>query len=162
MVIALDTTTLTYALAGTGFFSLVSFFWAIRLEVRMRKLLGGTHAKTLTNAIKELHDKADKLAHTQEKINAYLSKAEHRIARCLQGVATVRFNPFKGQGGGSNQSFATALINEHGDGVVVSSLHSRDRVSVYAKPVTSGTSEYELSAEEKEALVKASGQYRSS
>ena len=68
---------------------------------------------------------------------------------------TVRFNPFKGTGAGGNQSFATALLNENGDGVVLSSLYSRERVSVYAKPVQKFSSEYELSGEEKQAIKSA-------
>ncbi|NIT70429.1 DUF4446 family protein, partial [candidate division KSB1 bacterium] len=58
------------------------------------------------------------------------------------GVGTVRFNPFKGTGGG--QSFAAAFLSEHGNGVVISTLYSRERVSVFAKPIQSFASEYEL------------------
>jgi len=39
--------------------------------------------------------------------------------------------------------------------VVFSSLYSRERMSVFAKPIKNNKSEYELSAEEKEALEKA-------
>jgi len=156
MVIALDTTTLTYALAGTAFIALVSFTWAIILHHKIKRLLGGTMAKDLSGAIKELHEKADKLARTQTQINTYLATAEKRMSRSIQGVATLRFNPFKDQGGGSNQSFATALVDEHGNGIVLSSIHSRDRVSVYAKPLEHGTSSYELTDEETTAIAQAS------
>ena len=73
----------------------------------------------------------------------------------MTGVETVRFNPFKGDGSGGNQSFSTAFVNEEGDGVVISSLYSRERVSVFAKPVKKMSSEYEMTAEEKESLQKA-------
>ncbi|NTV44929.1 MAG: DUF4446 family protein [Candidatus Yonathbacteria bacterium] len=162
MVIALDTTILTYILAGTAFIALVSFIWAIVLHRKINRLLGGTHAPTLTAAVTELHEKADKLAATQTQINTYLAKAEKRMARSLQGIATVRFNPFKNQGGGNNQSFATALIDENGDGVVISSLYSRDRVGVYAKPIEKHVSTYELTEEEKSAIDQASGRCKTS
>ncbi len=68
-------------------------------------------------------------------------------------METIRFNPFPDQG--SNQSFAIGMLNEDGDGVVISSLYSRDRMSIFAKPVKDKKSTYELSTEEKEALRKA-------
>ena len=48
-------------------------------------------------------------------------------------------------------------MDEKGDGVVISSLYSRDKVSVYAKPLVEGKSEYELSEEEKDVVSKALG-----
>ena len=47
------------------------------------------------------------------------------------------------------------MLNEDGDGVVFSSLYSRERTSIYAKPIKNGKSEYELTKEEQEALKKA-------
>ena len=79
-----------------------------------------------------------------------------RIRTSLRGIDTIRFNPFKDQG--SNQSFAIGLLNEEGTGVVISSLYSRDRVSVFAKPIKKGQPEYDLTEEEsivfKNALPK--------
>jgi hypothetical protein len=56
---------------------------------------------------------------------------------------------------GGNQSFATAFLNEDGDGVVISSLYSREHTSVFAKPVKKHSSEHEMSNEEKEAMEEA-------
>src|SRR3989344_6036819 len=47
------------------------------------------------------------------------------------------------------------ILDEEGDGLVISSLYSRERMSIFAKPVKNGKSEYELSTEEKEALTRA-------
>ena len=47
------------------------------------------------------------------------------------------------------------MVNEDGDGVVFSSLYSRERMSVFAKPIKNGKSEYELTSEEKNVLDKA-------
>ena len=76
-----------------------------------------------------------------------------RLRKSIRGVETVRFNPFPDQG--SNQSFAIGMVDETGDGVVLSSLYARERMSIFAKPVKGGKSEYELTEEEKEALWKA-------
>ena len=65
----------------------------------------------------------------------------------------VRYNPFADSGG--DQSFAIALLDSLGNGVVISSLHSRSETRVFAKPVQAGNSRYPLSDEEQDAIKKA-------
>jgi hypothetical protein len=65
----------------------------------------------------------------------------------------VRFNPFADTGG--DQSFALALLDAKGNGVVVSSLHTRTATRFYAKPVAGGASTLSLSDEEVRALKQA-------
>ena len=57
--------------------------------------------------------------------------------RAFQRIGLVRFNPFEDTGG--NQSFALALLDHHGDGFVVSSLHARAGTRVYGKAIARGT-----------------------
>ena len=72
----------------------------------------------------------------------------------LQKVGLARFNPFEDAGG--DQSFALALLDNHGSGVVLSSLHGRDVTRMYSKPVREGKEAgYEFSDEEKSAISKA-------
>ena len=51
--------------------------------------------------------------------------------RSFQRIGLVRFNPFEDTGG--NQSFALALLDQAGDGFVVSSLHARAGTRVYGE-----------------------------
>jgi hypothetical protein len=67
----------------------------------------------------------------------------------------VRYNPFQDTGG--DQSFALALLDKRGDGVVVSSLHSRTMTRFYAKPIKGGVSPLSLSEEEVQAVQQAMG-----
>src|SRR6185369_12882094 len=53
---------------------------------------------------------------------------------------------------GGNQSFALAMTDANGDGLVISSLHARAGTRLYAKAVVAGRSDAALSAEEAEAL----------
>jgi hypothetical protein len=74
-----------------------------------------------------------------------------RIDGSLTKCGVIRFNPFAGEGG--NQSFVVAILNDHDDGVVISSLYSRNTGSrIYAKPIKSKKSSIELTKEEREAL----------
>lgn len=89
------------------------------------------------------------------ELEKYLKLAESRLRGSISGIGLVRFNPFEGTGQGGNQSSAIALVDEMGQGVVLSTLYSRDRVAVYAKPVEAHASSYELTQEEKAAIDKA-------
>jgi len=82
-----------------------------------------------------------------------------RISKHGHGVKIMRFNPFKDVGG--NQSFAVSIINENGVGVVLSSLYSRERMSVFAKPIIDGISDIELTDEEKLVIEEAQKETRS-
>lgn len=127
--------------------------WIAWLEWRLHKLLGGQKAASLEKVIFDLVDTVKQTDKINEEIQEHLIKMEERLRRSIQHVKTVRFNPFRDQGQGSNQSFAVALLDEHGDGVVLSSLYTRDKVSVYAKPVNKRGSDYELSEEETSVLA---------
>ena len=83
-----------------------------------------------------------------------------RLKKTISGVETIRFNPFKGDGSGGNQSFATAFLNEEKNGVIISSMYGRERMSIFAKPVKNLISEYELTAEEREVMNKAKDSIR--
>ena len=109
----------------------------------------------MDDALNILRKEVEYLKQYSENTTNKFQNIDKKIGKTISGLETVRFNPFKGTGSGGNQSFATALINKDGDGVIISSLYSRDHVSVFSKPVKNMTSEYELTTEEKLALQKA-------
>jgi hypothetical protein len=143
-----------YTLIGVAVIILLLLFWIIRLEITLRKLLKGK-AGTLDDVLSDMRSNIDYLKKYSEGATKHFDSIDAKMKKTISGNETVRFNPWKGDGSGSNQSFATALVNADGDGVVISSLYSRDHISVFSKPVKGMESEYELSAEEKTALQKA-------
>lgn len=137
----------------TGIILLVGILWVIKTEKRLKRFFIGKKAKDLEDTIIALENNISMLRTTQEKMEKEIAVINQKLKKSIRGLQTVRFNPFPDQG--SNQSFAIGLLNEEKDGVVLSSLYSRERMSVFAKPIKNGKSEYELSEEEKEALKKA-------
>ena len=127
----------------------------IYLNYKLKKYLIGSSSKNLDDSITTINNSIIELEKFRIDLEQYLITVEKRVKKSVQAVQTVRFNPFKGNGSGGNQSFATAFLNEDSNGVVISSLYSREHVSVYSKPVKNGVSEYELSGEEKEAITEA-------
>ncbi len=147
--------TILYILITALVIILILIAWNIRLEIKMRRLLRGKNAKSLEDTILQISKETNSLHSANNIMKEYLENVERRLKRSIQGTSTVRFNPFKGVGVGGNQSFATAFVDEEGNGVVISSIYSRDRMSVYSKPLKKCKSEYELTKEEETAIKEA-------
>lgn len=141
-----------YIIYGLLAISIILIGWIIRLEIKIKKLLIGKDAKSLEDSIVGAKENLLKLNTFQQEASLYFKNIEKRLHRSLQATETLRFNPFKGTGDGGNQSFATAFLSEDGDGVVISSLYSRDRVSIFSKPLKKFESLFELTEEEKEVI----------
>ena len=133
--------------------ALIEFIWIIRTEKRLKRFFVGKKAKDLEDTITILEEDIAKLRKAKENTEKEITEINTKLKKSIRGLEIIRFNPFPDQG--SNQSFAISMLNEENDGLVLSSLYSRERMSVFAKPIKSGKSEYELTTEEKEALEKA-------
>lgn len=132
---------------------LIAFVMIIWMHMRLKKFFRGATGADMEQTIKQIVGNIKELYDLHDGNVQRLDIHDNKLSQSIRGIETVRFNPFPELG--SNQSFAIALLNEKGDGVVVSSLYTRERVSVFAKPIKAMRSEYELTEEEKEALTKA-------
>lgn len=141
---------------ATGVIFFVLFLWLLFLEIRFRKIFKGRNAKDVKSILVALDNDLKSLNVSKDEIEKYLETVEKRLKKSIQHVGFLRFNPF--EDAGSNQSFAIAFLDETGDGVVISSLYSREKVGIYAKPIKNYQSEYQLSKEEQEAITKANEQ----
>jgi len=140
-----------FVLAGIAI--LIGIVWAFITEKRLKRFFLGKKAKDLEDTIITLENDILELKKSKENIEKEIKIINAKLKKSIRGLDTIRFNPFPDQG--SNQSFAIGMLNEEGDGLVMSSLYSRERMSVFAKPIKAGKSVYELTAEEREALEKA-------
>lgn len=145
--------TILFPLLALAALSVILLVWIIRLELRLRHLLRGKDARTLEDTIAYLGKLADEHGTHLAQSKNDISRLDTNLKRSIRGISTIRFNPFRDAGG--NQSFATALVSEDGNGVVLSALHARDRVNIFAKPIRGYASSFELSQEEREALEGA-------
>jgi len=105
--------------------------------------------------LKEVLSCFEKLENNFKKLSEELENLKNENKFSIQQVGIVRFNPFSEVGG--DQSFSIALLDGRGNGVVITSLYTREGNRVYGKPIKAGQSEYLLSAEEKEAIERAKG-----
>lgn len=68
----------------------------------------------------------------------------------IQKLGLVKFNPFNETGG--DHSFSLALLDGNKNGIIITSLHTRERTRLYLKDVLHGKTKIELSKEEQNAL----------
>lgn len=134
---------------------LITLGFTVSMYLKLRKFLVGINSDHVGDSLTHIAKSLEDLHKYRSDLDIYLDTVENRLKKSLRSVNTVRFNPFKGDGSGGNQSFSTAFLNEEGDGVIISSLYSREHVSVFSKPVKKHSSEFELSDEESLSLEEA-------
>lgn len=137
------------ALAGLVL-SAVAIGMLVRLEIKLKKLFAGTGADNLESLVEALHKAIARQEKSSAEAERRIDDLDSRVKRSVQSVKTVRFNPFHDSG--SNQSFSIVLADEEGNGVVLSSLYARERMSVYAKPLEEFSSVHELTDEEQQII----------
>lgn len=126
-----------------------------RLERRLDGLTRGSDGASLEAVLRTHLDRVDTVGREVDEVAARAAMLEQAQRKAIQRIGLVRFNPFEDTGG--NQSFALALLDQLGDGFVVSSLHARAGTRVYGKAISKGRSDANLSSEESEALRLALG-----
>lgn len=72
------------------------------------------------------------------------------VSDALRHLAVVRYDAFGDMGG--HLSWSMALLDDGGNGVVLTSIHGRSDARTYAKNVTDWSCEQQLSPEEEEAI----------
>jgi hypothetical protein len=123
------------------------------LDRRLGSLTRSGDGTSIESTLRAHLDRVDAVARGVDELATRSAMLERVQRQAIQRVGLVRFNPFEDTGG--NQSFALALLDQQGDGLVISSLHARAGTRVYGKAIAGGRSEAALSDEEAEALRQA-------
>jgi hypothetical protein len=116
-------------------------------------LLGGGGTETATQRVTALEASAASTGRELGSLAARLAALEKIAHSETPRVGFVRYNAFDDVG--SDQSYALALITRNGDGVVLSSIYSREETRTYGKAVHNYQTSQEASAEERAAIAQA-------
>ncbi|MCL5108250.1 MAG: DUF4446 family protein [Chloroflexi bacterium] len=140
---------------------LLAFYWLAdarrRLGLLSRRYTGLTKGVDDLSLVAALDRHADEVQHLGARVDGLAEACaglRGDMKLTLRRVGIIRYNPFGDTGG--DQSFALALLDDQGDGVVLNSIFGRNESRVYAKPVKGGKSKYTLTAEEDQAIINAS------
>lgn len=148
-----DQTTILFAIASAIILILAG--WISYLHYRFNRLVRTAHKDNIEKSLDEIYDYLKKNYDQNQSIVATLKILDRKANTSPRGLGLVLFKAFDGVKSGGSNSFALSLINEQGKGVIVSTLHSRDRVNVYAKAIDGFKSDVLLTDEEQAALTKA-------
>jgi len=137
---------------------IILFWMIIRLNSRVTAFTRGTNGTSLEEVMKQLLNDHTLYLKKHDDLVMNVESIHQRVTGSHRGFAMTRFNAFDHTGG--NQSFCCAILDEKGNGMVLSSLYSRERSNVFAKPIKNFNSEVELTKEEKQVLKEAVAQLK--
>ena len=124
-----------------------------RLNKRYRIMMKGMEGTNVEQMLLAHIDEVKQAVRKVDNLSAECQRLDIVTKKCIQKFGVIRFNAFEDMG--SDLSFAIALLDHQNNGVVISSIYSRNESHTYAKPIVSGESSYYLTAEEKQALMQA-------
>lgn len=141
---------LLITLATMSLFIIILTVALVILHKKLRSFTAGKDGASLEAHIEWLTKKNFEVDQTLNAHKEALEIIDSRIKKSIRGYSLVRYDAYEDNGG--NQSFASVLIDESGDGFILSVITNRNHVGVYAKPVSRGTPLPTLTPEESLAL----------
>ena len=139
-------------LVSSGVFILglaVLLFCYLRLNKKVKTLFGG-HESTNETIQQDMVRRLTKTEIKLEELEPRLEIVEAISHMSIQKVGFTRFNPFENTGG--DNSFIIAFLDRGNNGIILSSLYTREGVRVYAKNIEKGRPKNPLSEEEAKIL----------
>ena len=153
---------LLYSCAGlclAGFlFAFIAFIISVRASRRYKKIMRDGSGRDITEAIINYYEKCSDIMEHYNMAEDRLTRLEKESRACVKKVGAIRYNAFGGNN--SNQSFAAAILDDTDSGFVINGVYSRQQTATYLKPINRGSSVFELSEEEIEAIQTAKMNYQ--
>ena len=157
----LDSETLEIVALSAAGVAVLAVGMALSLAVRVTRLrkaadtlTGGDKGASFVDAVNRQHHEMQVLRKEVAGLRSDLSAARADLSDALRHVAVVRYDAFSDMGG--RLSFSAALLDDSGDGLVLTSINGRSETRTYAKGVKAGESDHSLSPEELQAIGYAS------
>jgi hypothetical protein len=157
----LDSTAGTAALiaAAIGLVGLGAAIYAVvgvrGLRRDQRVVMGETGSRDLLGYVRDLERDVEALDGRVTEVDAAATTTAGRLEGAITHSAVVRYDAYGEMSG--KQSSSVALLDEHRNGVVLSSILHREQARLYAKGISGGESEIGLSPEEQAAVDAALG-----
>ena len=149
------------ALIGVGL-GAVAFLLGIGAFLRLHRmrrdyavLQGEGNKESFVTAVGRQRAELLQLRRDIEAAKSELAVARAELHDAIRHVAVVRYDAFADMGG--RLSFSAAMLDDAGDGLVITSINGRSETRTYAKGVKAGASEQTLSPEELQAIGYATG-----
>jgi hypothetical protein len=143
--------------AGLAIMALVFLYITARRVRRLQKdqrvVLGSRGDVDVVSYVAALEEKVSNLRLAVEDLSVEARDHEVRIDGCLSRVGMVRFDAYHDLGG--RQSTSVAFLDAGDNGIVITTVVSRDFARIYVKTMKDGHSDIALAPEETEAIDQA-------
>jgi len=132
---------------------LILLLWLSKVAKHYNSLTKDIDQKTLMNVLQGIQTTIAQHEKVQGATKQELQKLKDSGTLHLQHMVLKRFNPFGDTGG--DQSFILAILDGNKDGVVITSLHSRENTRFYVKSLKGGVgTDHPLSEEEQKIISR--------
>lgn len=131
------------------------FVWNLWLTQKIKKLTRGGSFDNLDQVLKSIDNDMVSMQNFSKQTIDKMKNFEERIKISQSNLDITHYKAFSGMDSGGNTSFALTILNEKGDGFILSSMQARERMSLFCKPVKNFRTEGILTEEEKSSLTKA-------
>jgi len=144
--------------AGVALVCLVLAVLALSRASRLKRLLtvvrneDGEHVAVLA-ALQAQEERLRAVAGRVGTLESTMTSVRADLGDAIRHVAVMRYDAFPDMGG--RLSYSVALLDDAGDGVVVTAIHGRSDTRSYAKGIKAGASDHELSPEELQSVSYA-------
>ena len=149
-----------YIMIGLLAVMLILIILYIICFLKMRKMgkaydrfMSGKDMESMEDTVVSQFERLEKLEEANQKNEDRLSAVEENMQSVYQKIGLVKYDAFREMSG--KLSYALALLDQNNNGIIVSSMYSREGCYSYAKEIIRGESYITLSEEEKEALDSA-------
>lgn len=117
------------------------------------RFMSGKNMESMEEILWKQFDRIEILEEADKEKRKELNDVQKMVQNAYQKIGLVKYDAFREMSG--KLSYALALLDQNDNGVIVTSMYSREGCFTYAKAVVMGESSINLSEEEEEALKKA-------
>ncbi len=141
---------------------IIQFIWIFfivskynKLNRRISRFTTGRDAANLEEIILKRFSEIRQIVKNEKQQNKNIESINDKFLTTFCKIGLVKYDAFKEMSG--KLSFSLALLTENHDGIIITSMHSREGCYTYCKEVSNEESYYVLSEEERLALNVAMG-----
>lgn len=132
---------------------IISFVLSVKNNKNLKRIMMNSKNGDLADKIEEYYNKIEMTAIEIREARDILNKLRFDCSNSFGQMGVVSFDAFNNMHGG--YSFSIAVLNQHNDGFILTSLYGNDSCNTYIKSIKNGESSVQLMNEEREALQKA-------
>ena len=124
-----------------------------KIRKRVDALTRGKDAESMENVVLDFFERIEALENEEKNTKNDIRSIKDNLKITYQKTGLVKYDAFREMSG--SLSYSLALLDKENNGVLISSMYSREGCYSYAKDIVKGESEINLSEEEEEALKQA-------